>query len=85
VINRRQRPEKRRYWRSGRALPKARRLGRCSQGQPQRQREEFKGLRDQAMAAADWGKWSAGSALRFGHFQIIHINTGTAARAAHRK
>ncbi len=40
---------------------------------------------DQAMAAADWGEWAAGSVLGFGHFQIIHINTGTAARPAHRK
>jgi hypothetical protein len=37
------------------------------------------------MAEAVWGEWSEGSVLGFGHFQIIHISTGTAARAAHRK
>jgi hypothetical protein len=40
---------------------------------------------DQAKAAADWGEWAAGSVLGFGHFQIVHTNTGTAARPAHRK
>jgi hypothetical protein len=40
---------------------------------------------DQAMAAADSGELAADSAPRFGHFQMIHISTGTAASAAHRK
>ena len=29
---------------------------------------------NQAMAAADWGEWSAGSVLGFGHFQIIRMS-----------